>query len=84
MKMPKLLEKGHSHKAKEVYLPTKNVVGVDSCLKTLRFRPSVFKTSTETIVFKKLRFHLKIFRFHVDDKLKRKNKLAPSLENIVV
>ena len=48
--------------------------------KNLRFRPSTRKLC----LFKNLRFHSQIFRFRVDGKLKRKNKVAFSFENVLV
>ena len=52
---------------------------------TMRFQKVAFSNnSTLKSVFKKLRFHSQIFRFHVDGKLKRKNKVACSFENVLV
>ena len=52
---------------------------------TMRFQKVTFSNnSTLESVFKKLRFHSQIFRSHVDSKLKRKNKVAFSFENVLV
>ena len=52
---------------------------------TMRFQKVAFSNnSTLESVFKTLRFHSEIFRFHVDGKLKRKNKVAFSFENASV
>ena len=52
---------------------------------TKRFQTVAFSTnSTLESVFKKLRFHSQIFRCHVDSKLKRKNKVAFSFENVLL
>ena len=52
---------------------------------TMHFhKVALSNNSTLESVFKKLRFHSQIFRFHVDSKLKRKNKVAFSFENVFV
>ena len=50
---------------------------------TMRFQKFAFSNnSTQERVFKQLRFQSQIFRFHVDSKLKRKNKVAFSFDNV--
>ena len=52
---------------------------------TMRFHKVAFSNnSTLESAFKKLRFHSQIFRFHAESKLKRKNKIAFSFENVFV
>ena len=52
---------------------------------TMRFHKVAFSNNaTLESVFKKLRFHSQKFRCHVDSKLKCKNKVAFSFENVLV
>ena len=57
-------------------------------MKTQKFaQANVFaehRQAASHIVFKNLRFHSHILRFHVDSKLKRKNKVAFSFDNVLV
>ena len=54
-------------------------------METTRFQIVAFSNkSTLESVFKKLRFHSQKFRCHVDSKLKCKNKVAFSSENVLM